>query len=70
MTTTTYVIGKPLPAKNGVIPTGTIVDVTGWRNVEKLQQGRYIRPATQAEISAAGAKAPKLPVKQEAKNGS
>lgn len=71
MTVMTYVVGKPLPAKDGVIPTGTIVDVTGWRNVEKLAAGRYIRPATQAEVESANAKAksPKLPVKPEVKGG-
>lgn len=67
MTTFQYVVGKPLPAKDGTIPSGTVVDVTGWRNVEKLVQGRYLRPATPAEVEAA--KKPATKKKEGGGNG-
>lgn len=38
-----YRVLKPISADDGsVIPTGTLVDAGGWRNVRALVNGRYL----------------------------
>lgn len=41
---------------------GEIVDVSEWRHARSLTERRYIRPATEGEISAATAPADEMPV--------
>lgn len=44
-----YKVLKPLPVGNGeVIPSGTIVDAEGWRNVRTLVASRWITPIMDA----------------------
>lgn len=38
-----YKVTKPIPKGDGsVVPTGTIVDGSGWRNIRTLINGRYL----------------------------
>lgn len=49
-----YRVLKPISADDGsVIPTGTLVEAGGWRNVRALVNGRYL-----AEVMDAPAPAP------------
>lgn len=49
-----YRVLKPISADDGsTIPTGTLVDAGGWRNVRALINGRYL-----AEVMDAPAPAP------------
>jgi hypothetical protein len=55
-----YRVLKPISADDGsIIPTGTLVDAGGWRNVRALVNGRYL-----AEVMDAPAPAP-APVREE-----
>lgn len=47
-----YIVGKGLEREGVWLEPGTIVDVTGWRNVDKLVALRYLRPAPRAAIAA------------------
>jgi len=40
----THVVCKPLPIATGVLPSGTPVDASGWRNTDRLVASRYLRP--------------------------
>lgn len=33
---------KPISSANGVIPSGTIIDASGWKNVASLVAGRFL----------------------------
>lgn len=46
-----YIVGKALEREGMRLEPGTIVDVTGWRNVDKLVTLRYLRPAPRAAIA-------------------
>ena len=46
-----YIVGKGLEREGVWIEPGTIVDVTGWRNVDKLVALRYLRPAPRAAVA-------------------
>jgi hypothetical protein len=40
----THVIGKPLPISGGdVLPSGRLVDASGWRNTLRLADQRYLQ---------------------------
>jgi len=43
-----YIVCRPLPIGAGVLPSGTEVDTTGWRHVQRLVELRYLRPVDQA----------------------
>lgn len=47
-----YIIGKGLEREGVWLEPGTVVDVTGWRNVDKLVALRYLRPAPRAAVAA------------------
>jgi hypothetical protein len=47
-----YIVGKGLEREGVWIEPGTVVDVTGWRNVDKLVTLRYLRPAPRAAVTA------------------
>lgn len=47
-----YRVLKPVPTDHDAIPTGTIVDASGWRNVRTLVAGRYLEPVTDDETPA------------------
>ena len=47
-----YIVGKGLEREGVWLEPGTIVDVTGWRNVDKLVALRYLRPAPRAAVAA------------------
>ena len=47
-----YIVGKGLEREGVWLEPGTIVDVTGWRNVDKLVTLRYLRPAPRAAVAA------------------
>jgi hypothetical protein len=42
-----YQVLKPIPMGDEIIPTGTIVDGVGWRNLKALINGRYLLPVLQ-----------------------
>jgi hypothetical protein len=48
-----YIVGKGLEREGVWIEPGTIVDVTGWRNVDKLVTLRYLRPAPRSAAANA-----------------
>lgn len=54
-----YTVLRPLPYGVTTLPTGTLVDGTGYRWLTKLIAQRYLRPATPEEIEAASAPGPK-----------
>jgi hypothetical protein len=37
-----YIVQKALSSANGMLPPGTVVDPTGWRNLQALIDQRYI----------------------------
>jgi len=49
-----YVVLRPLPVGGGTLPSGTIVDVTGWRNTARLVSQRYLRVATVDDLAGDG----------------
>lgn len=58
-----YKVLKPIPADDGsVIPSGTIVEADGWRNVRQLENGRYLMPVIEAEDAKPAAKPVEEPV--------
>lgn len=54
-----YRVLKPIPVDNGSLPSGTIVDAEGWRNLRTLLSGRYLEAAPDAEVEAKPAPKPK-----------
>ena len=40
----THIVCKPLPAADGVLPSGTRVDASGWAKLGRLVGARYLRP--------------------------
>jgi len=48
-----YRVLKPISADDGsMIPTGTLVDAGGWRNVRALVNGRYLAEVMDAPAPA------------------
>lgn len=64
-----YVVMKPIPAGQNMIPSGTVVRPEGWRNMERLIQQRYLRPATPAEVVAMEAETAEKPKTKGGKHG-
>jgi len=47
-----YRVLKPISAGDGsTIPTGTLVDAGGWRNVRQLVNGRFLAEVTENVVS-------------------
>ena len=47
-----YRVLKPISASDGsTIPTGTLVDAEGWRNVRQLVNGRFLAEVMEKTIS-------------------
>ena len=47
-----YRVLKPISAGDGsTIPTGTLVDAEGWRNVRQLVNGRFLAEVMEKTIS-------------------
>jgi hypothetical protein len=47
-----YRVLKPISASDGsTIPTGTLVDADGWRNVHQLVSGRFLAEVMEKTIS-------------------
>lgn len=40
----THIVCKPLPAADGVLPSGTRVDASSWAKLGRLVRARYLRP--------------------------
>lgn len=51
--TQVHIVMRPVSGPEGVIPSGTLVDVSTWRNAERLVSQRYLRQATEKEIASA-----------------
>lgn len=47
-----YVVGKSFERDGVRLESGTVVDVTGWRNANKLLMFRYLREARPGEVDA------------------
>jgi hypothetical protein len=48
----TYRVLKPISSSDGsIIPTGTLVDAEGWRNVRQLVNGRFLAEVMEKTIS-------------------
>lgn len=60
-----YLVLKPIPVNDGVIPSGEVVDAEEWRNLRTLISGRYLAPEP---VPAKAVTAPKreAPVAQPA----
>ncbi len=54
--TNIHVVMRPVSSAGGLIPSGTIVDTSQWRNAARLLTQRYLRPATEAEAKTLAAK--------------
>lgn len=39
-----YIVMKPIPVDGDKLPTGTVVDAAGWRNLRSLIAARYLAP--------------------------
>lgn len=46
-----HVVMKPLTTANGLLPSGTVVNASQWRNLAKLVSQRYLRLATADEAA-------------------
>lgn len=46
-----HVVMRPLTTANGLLPSGTVVNASQWRNLAKLISQRYLRPATADEAA-------------------
>lgn len=57
-----YLVQKPIPADRDVIPAGTIVDASGWRNLGSLLANRYLVEVP-APVETPTADAPKRKAK-------
>lgn len=44
-----YVVGKPLPSATGILPSGTVIDPTGWKNLDKLINQGYVSMISETE---------------------
>jgi len=53
-----YRVMKPIKTDQGVVPVGTIVDASSWRNVRALVNMRYLSPV--AEQVSVAEPAPKV----------
>lgn len=72
-----YRVLKPISSSDGsTIPTGTLVDAEGWRNVRQLVNGRFLAevmektisiepPALEAVVEAPKPKAKKTKIQEE-----
>lgn len=47
-----HIVMRPVSGPEGLIPSGTPVDASTWRNVEKLVSQRYLRRANDDEATA------------------
>jgi hypothetical protein len=39
-----YQVLKPIPKEGEILPSGSVVDASGWRNLKTLIAGRYLKP--------------------------
>lgn len=65
-----HVVMRPVSSAGGLIPSGTIVDTSQWRNAARLLTQRYLRPATSEEAASflGAADAQRKPKKKEGAN--
>lgn len=50
---TICVVLKPISGPEGMLPSGTLVDPSEWRNRKALLTQRYLRIATSEEVASA-----------------
>lgn len=54
-----YIVQKALSTAQGMLPPGTVIDPTGWRNLPQLIDQRYVRLVTEIETEVAAKTAAK-----------
>lgn len=53
MASSTHVVVRAFPGPGGILPRGTEVDASGWRNAEMLTKHRFIQPIGKAVLPIA-----------------